>query len=96
MYNNAALSTQDSIPISCVVKAISTAVIFYADDLLSLNWSMFGLEESFSVIASKFRKIGLNVNTGKCQVFPFNCPVAAELDFSGSLWCIRFHMSRAY
>ena len=50
VYNNATLPAQDSIPISCVVKATNTSVLCYADDLINLSRSVTNLKESFNVI----------------------------------------------
>ena len=74
VYNNVTLPAQNSIPISCVVKATNTSVLCYADDLLNLIRSVSSLEESFNGILSEFRKIGLNLNAGKSQVLLFDCP----------------------
>ena len=74
VYNNATLPAQDSIRILCVVKATNASVLCYTDDLLNLSWSVSSLEESFNVILSELRKIGLNLNTGKSNVVLSSCP----------------------
>ena len=68
-------------------KSDNASVLCYTDDLLNLSRSVSSLEESFNMISSEFRKIVLNLNTGKYQVLLFNCPselASTSVNFGGA------------
>ena len=74
---------QQNVLTTCIFKGIDVSLANYADDILGVNRTAFGIEENFRILDREHKRIGIRFNESKTEFLVFNhrsdCPTNVQL-----------------
>ena len=74
---------QQKVLTTCIFNGIDVSLANYADDILDISRTAFGIEENFGILDREYKRIGLRFNESKTEVLVFNhcsdCPTNVQL-----------------
>lgn len=74
---------QQKVLTTCIFNGIDVSLANYADDILDISRTAFGIEENFGILDREYKRIGLRFNESKTEFLVFNhrsdCPTNVQL-----------------